>query len=244
MENKPEINPPIELYRSLLSIQKELLGLAKDKSTSSYRYLTGDKLLGFIKPMMNREGLLLTQEIVEVNYQRTDYKTGVGTDKEKPKSEMLYGVHFLFTWIHVETGQTLALKWFSAGQNDWDKGPGSAMTYGERYFFMKMFHLATDEDDIDNPDRKDNEDEAPKAPKAQAKPQSPQQPSGNNSAPQAELKWLNEKEGGKDNPIYVAACDAVTKGYTEDQIKASLTKKGYKASKATLEKIMSFNKTQ
>ena len=42
-------------------------------------------------------------------------------------------------------------KFEANGQNDWDKGVGSAMTYAERYFLLKYFHIATDEDDIDNP---------------------------------------------------------------------------------------------
>jgi hypothetical protein len=33
--------------------------------------------------------------------------------------------------------------------NAWDKGLGSALTYAERYYLMKTFHIATDEDDID-----------------------------------------------------------------------------------------------
>ena len=40
------------------------------------------------------------------------------------------------------------------GQNDWEKGLGSALTYAERYFLLKFFHIATDEDDIDNEQRK------------------------------------------------------------------------------------------
>ena len=33
--------------------------------------------------------------------------------------------------------------------NAWDKGLGSALTYAERYYLMKTFHIATDEDDVD-----------------------------------------------------------------------------------------------
>jgi hypothetical protein len=40
------------------------------------------------------------------------------------------------------------------GQNDFEKGLGSALTYAERYFLLKYFHISTDEDDIDNPNRK------------------------------------------------------------------------------------------
>ena len=35
--------------------------------------------------------------------------------------------------------------------NNWDKGLGSALTYGERYFLLKFFHIATDKDDVDAP---------------------------------------------------------------------------------------------
>ena len=41
--------------------------------------------------------------------------------------------------------------------NDWEKGLGSALTYAERYFLLKYFHIATDEDDIDNTGRKNDE---------------------------------------------------------------------------------------
>jgi hypothetical protein len=33
------------------------------------------------------------------------------------------------------------------------------LTYGERYFLLKYFHIPTDHDDIDNPDRKVEEKE-------------------------------------------------------------------------------------
>ena len=56
-----------------------------------------------------------------------------------------------FTWIDVENGEKDEIFFGANGQNDWDKGVGSALTYAERYFLLKFFHIATDEDDIDNP---------------------------------------------------------------------------------------------
>jgi hypothetical protein len=67
-----------------------------------------------------------------------------------------------FTWVDIETGEKDENLFGANGQNDWDKGVGSALTYGERYFLLKFFHIATDEDDIDNPDRKKEEVEQPK----------------------------------------------------------------------------------
>lgn len=142
------------LYPKLLIIQNKINGLGKDKQANSYKYVTGDKVLGTIKPLMNDLGLLLKQEIVSIENTKIDYKTGIGTQYEKPKSEILAKVMMQFTWIDCETGEKDVNSFGANGQNDWDKGVGSALTYAERYFLLKFFHIATDEDDIDNPDLK------------------------------------------------------------------------------------------
>jgi hypothetical protein len=139
----------MKIYEKLLTIQKRVNGLGKDKSTYNYKYVTGDKLLGEIKPMMNDLGLLLKQEILSIENSRQDYETSKGS-----KSEILSKVMMKFTWIDVETGYTDENLFGANGQNDWEKGLGSALTYGERYFLLKYFHIATDEDDIDNDQRK------------------------------------------------------------------------------------------
>ena len=139
----------LNLYQKLLTIQKRINGLGKDKKSFSYSYVTGDKVLGEIKPLMNELGLLLKQEIVSINNSRQDYSTKNGT-----KSEILSKVMMQFTWIDVESGEKDVNSFGANGQNDFEKGLGSALTYAERYFLLKYFHIATDEDDIDNSDRK------------------------------------------------------------------------------------------
>jgi len=62
-----------------------------------------------------------------------------------------------FTWIDCETGETDENLFGANGQNDWEKGLGSALTYAERYFLLKYFHIPTDKDDIDNPERIEEE---------------------------------------------------------------------------------------
>ena len=148
----------MNIYKKLLAVQKEIKGLGKDQQSGSgnfgYKYVTGSKVLEHIKPILNEQGLILKQEIVRVENERIDYTTKNGS-----KSEMLYKVWQKFTWIDTETGEKDVNEFFSAGQNDWEKGLGSALTYAERYFLLKYFHIATDEDDIDNSDRKAKEQE-------------------------------------------------------------------------------------
>jgi hypothetical protein len=145
------------LYKKLLIIQQKVVGLGKDKKSNTYSYVTGDKVLGEIKPLMNSLGLLLKQEVTDIENTRMDYKTGIGTTYEKPKSEILSKVMMRFTWIDTETGETDINLFGANGQNDWEKGLGSALTYAERYFLLKYFHIETDEDDIDNDSRKKTE---------------------------------------------------------------------------------------
>lgn len=152
----------MEIYKKLAKIQAEVKGLSKDKKSHNYEYVTGNKLLSFIKPLMDEHGLILKQEILSIENTRQDYEVWDkwaenpqgGKGNWKPKSEILSKVMMRFTWIDSETGEKDENLFGANGQNDWEKGLGSALTYGERYFLLKYFHIATDEDDIDNPDRK------------------------------------------------------------------------------------------
>jgi hypothetical protein len=152
MENKTK-----NIYQKLLKIQQQIKGLSKDKDSHQYKYVTGNKILSFIKPLMDSEGLILKQEILSIDNERQDYKTKYGE-----KSEILSKVMMRFTWIDCDTGEKDENLFGANGQNDWEKGLGSALTYGERYFLLKYFHIATDEDDIDNPDRKPEDKEPTK----------------------------------------------------------------------------------
>jgi hypothetical protein len=143
------------IYQKLLVIQQRINGLGKNKPGFGYQYVTGDKVLEHIKPLMNEQGLLLKQEIISIENTRQDYQAKSGA-----KSEINSKVMMRFTWIDSETGEKDENLFGANGQNDWDKGVGSALTYGERYFLLKYFHIATDEDDIDNPERKPVETKA------------------------------------------------------------------------------------
>lgn len=140
------------IYTKLANIQSAIRGLGQDKRGNNYQYVSGSKVLSAIKPLMIEQGLLLKQEIIEIRNQRQDYLVG---REQKPKSEMLTTLIIKFTWVDVDTGEKDENLFAANGQNDWDKGVGSALTYAERYFLLKYFHIATDEDDCDAPKERD-----------------------------------------------------------------------------------------
>lgn len=136
------------LYGKLALIQAKILGLGKDSKSFSFKYVSGSKVLDHLKPLMIEHGILLKQEILSIDNVRQDYVTKNGS-----KSEILSKVMMKFTWVDVASGEKDENLFGANGQNDWDKGVGSALTYAERYFLLKYFHINTDEDDVDNPER-------------------------------------------------------------------------------------------
>ena len=109
-----------------------------------YNYVSGAKLLGVIRPLMDKLGLILTQEVVDIKNEPITYMTRNGE-----KTEMFTTAHIRFTWVDTDDGSQVVNDFFANGMNAWDKVLGSALTYAERYYLMKTFHIATDEDDID-----------------------------------------------------------------------------------------------
>ena len=141
-----------EIYKKLLALQQAVVGLTKDAKGNTGEYVSGNKLLGIVRPMMDKLGLLLTKDVVEYHFEPFESQTKNGT-----KKEMFCHLKMRFTWIDAESGETLSVDWASSGCNGIDKSIGSAYTYGERYFLLKQFGIATDKDDVDAP--KSAEDE-------------------------------------------------------------------------------------
>lgn len=136
------------LLKKLLQLQKAVRGLAPNaqggSTSAGYLYVNGSKILDIVRPKMDELGLLLVQQVDGIDNERVDYHV-----KSGQKSEILTKVTMTFTWIDTESGETLPVKFGANGCNGWDKGLGSALTYAERYFLLKFFHIATDEDDVD-----------------------------------------------------------------------------------------------
>lgn len=137
------------VYKKLHKVQAATRSLAANAEgqtgSARYNYVSGAKLLGIIRPLMDSLGLILTQEVVEIKNDPITYMTRNGE-----KTEMFTTIHIRFTWVDTEDESKIVHEFFANGMNAWDKGLGSALTYAERYYLMKTFHIATDEDDIDS----------------------------------------------------------------------------------------------
>ena len=146
-------NQPRTLAQKLLELQKTVIKLGKNQKGYDYKFVSGSKLLSFIRPAMDELGLLLVPDTEGVEQQIVKTLEAIpasGSYKGRPeKYEVLVTLKKTFTWVDTETGEELKTTFISQGCNGWDKAIGSAETYAERYFLLKFFHIATDEDDVD-----------------------------------------------------------------------------------------------
>lgn len=138
------------IYQKLAKIQAAVKGLTKDTKAYSYKYVDSNKCLASIRPLMVEYGLLLMPEVREISTKEVTYK--VWNDRAKSlveKTEVLVTIKMQMTWVDSEDGEMLRQEWAGIGMNDFDKGFGSALTYAERYYLLKFFHIPTDKDDVD-----------------------------------------------------------------------------------------------
>ena len=193
----------LSLYQKLIELRKHVGSLVKDKEGYGYDYVTGNQILAKVKDKMNELNLvLLPSACVGETYFTHNYTTINGVDK----TDFIVMGEMSYTWVNADDpNEKLVVPWAYYGQqDDISKAYGSALTYSERYFWLKMLGLPTDEDD---PDAKETNNKtttglkAPAAPKAAPKttPQAAPQatPQATKPSQSEEAKKLFQPKGNK-----------------------------------------------
>lgn len=134
------------LYQKLLAVQKATDYLQKDGTSDprhgAYPYVTSARVLQHIRRAMDEQGLLLMMQII---------------DGQCFPHSVYDGKHHLtvlkleFTWVNADNPEEReTLRWYGQGIDSGEKGVGKALTYAEKYFLLKFFHVPTGE--ADDPD--------------------------------------------------------------------------------------------
>lgn len=141
----------MSIHTKLLAVKEGLPYLQKLENGYQYSYNSPSQVLAAVNPLLNAQKLFLKTEVLSVETEMI--KTGTTFDKNLKavvdKMEILYKSTMLFTFIDTETGERDENRFFAAGVNNMDKGFGSSLTYGERYFLLKYFNIPVDGDDPD-----------------------------------------------------------------------------------------------
>lgn len=147
----------MSLRQKLLDIQKSLTLLLKDKQGTNHRYVSGTVVLHAIREQMDNLSISLEPHITpgstKTFFMDYDVKQKIVNDKwvGRPQRDIVVVSEGSWVWVDNETGETVSVLWLFVGQqSDAAQAFGSALTYGERYFILKYFHIPTDELDPDH----------------------------------------------------------------------------------------------
>jgi hypothetical protein len=138
----------VQLLNKLLAIKEQVGYFKKDAKSYNYSYTSGTAILSQINPLMLEHKLLLVPKLLQSNC-----RDAISIVKGKEKPEYAFDLVIEMTWVDTETGHEYPVPWYGSGQNSGEKGFGSALTYAERYFLLKFFQIATDDDDPDTYER-------------------------------------------------------------------------------------------
>lgn len=142
MSNENEMN----IYQKLLAIKDEVPYLKEDKKGHNYDYASPENVFGHINPLLKKHNLCLTEGVKGVDTERITQQTSKGE-----RNHTLYGVKIRYELINADNPEERITKdWFGSGANGAEKGFGSALTYGKRYFLLNLFDIPTGKDDPDN----------------------------------------------------------------------------------------------
>ena len=146
----------LNLYQKIVEVRKSIGGIYKDNTAGkgskfSYNYVSESQILSKISDEMDNQNLLLIPSITH-------------RETRKEGNQYVVELDLNYKWINGDNPtEILEIPYFTAGQqSDASKALGTALTYGNRYFLLKMFNLATDEDDADAKEINKPQKRAPK----------------------------------------------------------------------------------
>ncbi|MDA9472083.1 ERF family protein [Enterococcus sp. 5H] len=146
----------LNVYQKLAKVRKKVPYLKKDQKSNQYSYVGSSGVLGALNEEINKVGLILKPEII--NWHVNDnHEQRWMQDKVKkepiPTDRITYftELEMLMTWVNIDDPQDrVECRWYAQGVDiAGEKGVGKALTYGEKYFMLKFFNIATDDDDPD-----------------------------------------------------------------------------------------------
>lgn len=150
-EEKQELN----FFQKIVEVKKNIEGFTKDAKGYNYDYVEGSQILYKIRPKMEEHGLLIFPSVIA-------YETRE-TKNNKGKTEHIVSMNMEYHIIDSKSREDYIVQFAAFGQQqDIAQAYGTALTYAERYFLLKLLNIPTDEDD---PDAKQKKKEYSKADK-------------------------------------------------------------------------------
>lgn len=138
----------MSIYEKLLSMQTEVDAIIRDGQNTSdkYDFASDENVLNKFRPLMDKHRLLLIPRVNNAALHEGVTRSGTARYLTELTIEMV--------WHDVDTGEQLVVPWYAQGVDlAGEKGVGKALTYAEKYFLLKFFHVPTKKDDPDSDGR-------------------------------------------------------------------------------------------
>lgn len=141
----------MNLYQKLIDVRKSVPYLQKEADGPQYKYVGSSQVLANVRKKLDELNVLLTVKVVghNVREKMSASKDKYGNDKET--ITYFTELDLEYTWIDADDPEnSIVLPFYGQGVDiAGEKGVGKALTYAEKYFFLKQFNIATDKDDPD-----------------------------------------------------------------------------------------------
>ena len=160
-----EVNA-MNLWQKLAKVRDIADVVAKNKSGYGYRYVSEDEVLAKVKAGLSKYHLsiypMLDQEHFSVerrDFFKKKYDKANNAWIDDPQSEYCVRGRINFMIVNDDKPEEReVIPWVLVGsQTDDAQAVGAALTYANRYYYMKFFGIATPDDDPDEWKRKKNE---------------------------------------------------------------------------------------
>lgn len=142
----------MNIYQKLIEVRKEVPYIQKADKGAQYNYTGSSRVLAACKNKMDELGLLLVPAVTghKLSESPIEFKDGNG-NVTKRTTTYFTELEMTMTWINAENPEEkIVSPWYAQGVDiAGEKGVGKALTYGEKYFLLKFFNIATDKDDPD-----------------------------------------------------------------------------------------------
>ena len=156
----------MNLWQKLAKVRDIADVVAKNKSGYGYKYVSEDEILSKVKAGLSKYHVsiypLIDQEafmIYDRQFTKKKYDKATQTWLDDPQMEWCVRGNLNYKIVNDDNPtETEVIPWILAGsQSDDAQAFGSALTYANRYFFMKFFNIATPDADPDEWKRKKEE---------------------------------------------------------------------------------------
>jgi hypothetical protein len=142
----------MNLHQKLVEVRKEVPYIPKGNKGTQYNYVSSSDVLGNCINKMNELGVLLIPSVVSAKVSESVVE-GLNEKGQVIKRTTTYFTELSMSMKLVNAekpDEFIESPWYGQGVDiAGEKGVGKALTYAEKYFFLKLFNIATDKDDPD-----------------------------------------------------------------------------------------------